>query len=229
MRTSIVVPAYNEAATIAEVVARIASFGRPIVVDDGSTDSTGVIARSAGAEVVRHDKNRGYDGAIESGFKRAQAIATDIVVTFDADGQHDPTLLPDIISPLASGQVELVIGIREKSARWSEALFNAYARLRFGVPDILCGLKGYRMSLYRVHGCFASTQSIGTELALAGLRQGVTAALISVPVRERQDQARIGSALLANCRILRALTAALRQDITTALLAKSPAAQKRDR
>ena len=212
MKLAIVIPAFNEAATIAAVIGGIATFGRVIVVDDCSTDDTAAIAAAAGAVVVRHAANQGYDGALGSGFAAAEAQGFEAVVTFDADGQHDAATLVEVLAALERGAT-LVVGQRPRAARLAEALFNLYARWRFGVRDILCGLKAYRMTLYRQHGRFDASRSIGTELALAGLRRGVPVARVEVAIQPRADQPRLGSVMRANGRILRALLLALLTDL----------------
>jgi glycosyltransferase involved in cell wall biosynthesis len=213
VKTVIVIPALNEASTIAGVVDSVRGHGELLVVDDGSTDATAVCAAAAGASVVRHPHNRGYDAAIDTGFRRAADIGADIVATFDADGQHDPTGLARVLTPLLQGEADLAFGIRPAPARLAEALVNRYARFRFGVDDILCGLKAYRMRLYLAHGRIDRRKSIGTELALAALRRGARAATVPVAVKPRGDHPRIGSAVRANARILRALVYAIWDDV----------------
>lgn len=214
MNQGVVIPAYNEAATIARVVASVRQIGAVIVVDDCSSDGTAERAAGAGAVVVRHRYNRGYDAALQSGFQQAAELGLETVATFDADGQHDAAVLHRILEPLCNGSAELVLGIRPNAARVSEYLFNVYGRHRFGVDDLLCGLKGYRMSLYRRHGRFDGTRSIGTELALAGLRMGVPIRTVQVPIHAREGNPRFGSVIRSNGRILRALVLAIWADIT---------------
>ena len=214
VEVGIVIPAYNEAATIATVVRDVAAFGTPIVVDDCSTDATAMLAREAGAVVVSHPHNRGYDGALQSGFEQAAELALDVVATFDADGQHTADTLAAILTPLTDGRVDLVLGLRAEPARIAERLFSLYTRWRFGVGDILCGLKGYRMSLYHQHGRFDGSRSIGTELALYALKQGNHYTTAAVPIHPRAaGSARFGGALKANARILRAMFGALVTDL----------------
>lgn len=214
MKTAIIIPAYNESTTIARVVEEVRPYGTPVVVDDASSDDTAELAAASGAEVVRHAWNRGYDAALQSGFERAAVLGAEVAVTFDADGQHDAAGLGRMLAPLKSGEVDLVIGVRLQPARFAEAVFNFYTRLRFNVPDILCGLKGYHMSLYHAHGRFDGTLSIGTELALAALRGGVRSTTVTVAIHPRRGQPRFGASLRANWHILRALLRALRTDLS---------------
>jgi glycosyltransferase involved in cell wall biosynthesis len=205
MNIGIVIPAWNEAATIASVVQSVKSGRTVIVINDCSADDTARLAEGAGAIVVSHTVNKGYDSALQSGFEKAAELGMDIVVTFDADGQHDASILDQIIEPLAGNRVDIVIGIRPNTARVGEALFGMYTRLRYGVVDIVCGLKGYRMELYRQCGHFDSYNSIGTELALFALAQNARFVTVPVPVHDREDNPRFGQGLAANWRILKAL------------------------
>jgi len=212
VKAAIVIPAFNEAGSIADVVATVASYGTPVVVDDGSGDDTGARAAAAGAVVVRHDRNGGYDRALASGFARADEIGADVLVTTDADGQLDAGSIPAVLDRL--NDVPLVFGIRDSGgARWSESLFNTYTQLRFGVTDILCGMKGFRTDLYRPHRAQAALPSVYTALALALLRAGTPFATVPVAVRSRPGRSRFGGSWRGNIKILQALGGALRDDL----------------
>jgi glycosyltransferase involved in cell wall biosynthesis len=194
----------NEAATIADVVKAAAAWGRCIVVDDGSSDATGELARAAGATVVRHDHNRGYDAALDSGFRAAHELGCDTVVTLDADGQHDPNLVGKLLDALGAG-ADLAVGVRDRRARWSEQIFAWYTRWRWGLRDPLCGLKAYRMPVYLRLGHFDSYRSIGTELLLFGVSHGFRVEQVNFHVRAREGRPRFGRRVHANLMILRAM------------------------
>lgn len=203
-RVGIVIPALNESATILGVVEAVVIYGVPIVVDDGSTDDTAVLARQAGAVVVSHERNRGYDAALNSGFIKAAALGSDVIITLDADGQHDPALLQKFIDQIDAG-ADVVIGIRSRRQRLAEHLFAWYANLRFGIKDPLCGMKAYRTWVYEALGHFDSYGSIGTELMIFAAKRGCRLSQISLDVRERKDQSRFGRVLAGNYRIIRAM------------------------
>lgn len=203
-RLGIVIPAFNEEASIAAVVSACRPLGLPIVVDDGSTDRTAEAASAAGAEIVRHAENLGYDGALNSGFALAAARGCEFVVTIDADGQHDPALVAVFLQRLDSG-ADLVVGIRDHRARVTERLFGWLTMLRFGLIDPLCGLKGYRMSLYNALGHVDSFGSVGTELTIHSLRRGCRLEQIPINVRPRAGLSRFGQRLRGNFIIARAL------------------------
>lgn len=203
-RIAIVIPALNESATIADIVEAAGRYGVPIVVNDGSTDDTAELAKQAGAVVVSHDRNRGYDTALNSGFKKAVALGSEVIITVDADGQHDPSLLQKFIDQIEAG-ADVVVGIRSRRQRFAEHIFAWYASLRFGIEDPLCGMKAYRMAVYQALGHFDSYGSIGTELAIFASKKGCRLSQIPFEVRERKDQSRFGQALVGNCRIIRAI------------------------
>ncbi|MDR7152333.1 glycosyltransferase involved in cell wall biosynthesis [Hydrogenophaga palleronii] len=203
-RVAFVIPAFNESSTIFDVIAAASAFGQSIVVNDHSLDDTATIAEAAGALVVNHTINQGYDNALNSGFKAAASLGVDYIVTLDADGQHDPALLPRLIAELENG-ASLVLGVRSSKARFAEHVFGLYTRLRYGVLDPLCGLKGYRRDLYESIGHFDSYKSIGTELMLRAVASGVGYKQVRFQVRDRADAPRFGRSLVANAKILRAL------------------------
>lgn len=106
--------AYQEARSIHDVVARlVADQWRVVVVDDGSNDDTAASALAAGAWVLRHPVNLGQGAALATGFAHAiRDPATRFVVTFDADGQHDPGAIPRLVAPLANGEIDVTLGSR---------------------------------------------------------------------------------------------------------------------
>ena len=205
---AVIIPAFNEAASIARVVTAVSAQGQAIVVDDRSRDQTADLAAAAGAIVVRHAENRGYDGALNSGFAEAARRGFRYAITFDADGQHDDALIGRFARLLDEGNV-LVAGVRPAPARLGEWIFAGYTRLRFGLRDPLCGMKGYDLALYREQGWFDSYRSIGTELALFAVKRRHRFAQVPVLIHPRHDSPRFGSLLRANVRILRALACSL--------------------
>ena len=108
----IIIPAYNEELTIGSVVALSLKYGDVLVVDDGSNDRTTQIAQTVGATVIRHEQNRGKAEALKTGFEYALSADYDIVVTIDADGQHNPDEIPHLIKPIVRDEADLVIGSR---------------------------------------------------------------------------------------------------------------------
>jgi glycosyltransferase involved in cell wall biosynthesis len=108
-----VVPAYNEAQVLGESVRALAAAAlRVVVVDDGSTDDTAAVARTAGATVLRHAINRGQGAALQTGIAYALRRGAEQIVTFDADGQHGVEAVPELLQPLLDGRADVVLGSR---------------------------------------------------------------------------------------------------------------------
>lgn len=109
----IVIPAFKESVrvrtTLAELLPRYSNI---VVVDDGSPDDTGAVARSCGVWVVRHPINRGQGAALQTGIDFALLQGAETIVTFDADGQHDPADIPAILEPVQSGAADIALGSR---------------------------------------------------------------------------------------------------------------------
>lgn len=108
------IPAFNESERIGKVITQTLQFLPVLVVDDGSRDNTGEIARNLGAEVIRQEPNQGKGAALLSGFRHAAEQGFDAVLTLDADGQHDPTEIPLFLHEFENG-ADLVIGRRDFS------------------------------------------------------------------------------------------------------------------
>jgi len=107
------IPAYNEHISIADTVSKVSEHvDHVIVCDDGSKDTTGKIAEKLGAIVIRNPKNMGKGAALKNCLKLARKMSAEVVVTLDADGQHDPGDIPKLFRPIMRGEADLVIGSR---------------------------------------------------------------------------------------------------------------------
>ena len=108
-----IIPALNAERTVPRVITQARQQIEPVVViDDGSTDATGEVARAVGAIVLRHDVNRGKGAALKTGFKWARENGYDGVITLDADGQHLPSEIPKFLRQREEGGEDLIIGGR---------------------------------------------------------------------------------------------------------------------
>ena len=106
-----ILPAYNEELCISSVILCSKKYvDKVIVVDDGSTDNTAKIAKLAGAQVISHSSNKGKGAALKTGFKAAKE--SEIIVTLDSDGQHNPKEIPKLITPIIDGEADIVNGSR---------------------------------------------------------------------------------------------------------------------
>lgn len=155
MRASAVIPAYNAARSVGDVVSGLlAIWPEPNavwVVDDGSNDGTAGIARSAGAQVLTHPENRGKGAALRTGMQTARGLGFDVCVTLDADGQHPPPEALRLIT-LEPNPNALVLGIRDLRAanaprpnQISNRISNFFLSKFSGLTlaDTQCGLRRY--------------------------------------------------------------------------------------
>ena len=106
-------PAYNEEKNIASIIAKLNEITDIVIIcNDGSKDMTGIIAEKMNATVVNHEKNLGYGAAIRSIFLKAREINPDVLITFDADGQHRIEDIQIVLKPIIDNKADIVIGSR---------------------------------------------------------------------------------------------------------------------
>ncbi|HCA81694.1 MAG TPA: glycosyl transferase family 2 [Bacteroidetes bacterium] len=111
----IIIPAYNEAESVGEVVRGVHTYlpeAGVLVIDDGSSDATGVVSQQAGALVLRHPFNLGVGTALQTGYKYAVQNHYQYVIQLDGDGQHPTSFLPNFVSKLIETEADLIIGSR---------------------------------------------------------------------------------------------------------------------
>lgn len=194
------IPALNEEATIADVIRRIPrdipgiTSTEVVVVDDGSTDRTGELARAAGAHVVRHEKPRGVGAAFKSGIEKSGSLGADIIVTIDADGQFNPADIAQVIQPILSGEADFVTASRFKDAalipempqakKWGNDFMARWISRLIGKRfyDVSCGFRAYSRNAYLrlvLMGAFTYTHETFLNLAFAGV------SIAEVPVKVR--------------------------------------------
>ncbi|ACV46227.1 MULTISPECIES: glycosyltransferase family 2 protein [Halomicrobium] len=151
----VAIPAYNEAGTIGDVVGDCQAVADEVlVIDDGSDDETAVRAESAGATVVEHAQNQGYGAALQTAFEEADVRKADHLVIIDADGQHDPADIPQLIEAQQESGAELAIGSRFTGDGDTDA--PLYRRLGLGVVNALTNLS---MGVIRPRSRVRDTQS----------------------------------------------------------------------
>lgn len=114
MNIVIIIPAYNEEKSIASVIKKAKKYGRVIVVDDASKDRTAQEARKAGAIVLKHKKNSGLGASLRTGFEKALLLKSNVVITLDADNQHDPDDIPKLLKKINENH-DFVLGQRDLS------------------------------------------------------------------------------------------------------------------
>jgi glycosyltransferase involved in cell wall biosynthesis len=108
-----VIPAYNEESHIVPIIKETKKYvDQVFVIDDGSTDKTGELAKVAGAIVIKHDFNMGKGVAINHAFETARELQVKVMVLLDGDGQHNPEEIPSLLKPVLTGKADMVVGSR---------------------------------------------------------------------------------------------------------------------
>lgn len=142
--TTAVIPAYNEAGNIKKMISETLPFADEIlVIDDGSDDETALLSQKAGAIVVSQP-HQGYVQALKRGFKFAKG---DIVVTLDADGEHDPSDIVKVVAPIQNGKADLVLGRRKYIPSASERFIGKIVKVKAAVYDHGTGFRALTKEL----------------------------------------------------------------------------------
>jgi glycosyltransferase involved in cell wall biosynthesis len=195
---SIVIPAYNEAEVIGEVVAALASaasWREVLVVDDGSTDETAAKAQRAGATVIRHPYNKGNGASVKTGIRRA---AGEYVLIADGDGQHRAADAVRLVARL--GEYDLVVGARSRGtqANTTRSLGNRVLNRLAGyltgrpIPDLTSGLRAARRAhLQEFIHLLPNGFSTPTTTTLAFLKAGYSVAFEPIEASPRIGKSKI--------------------------------------
>ena len=132
MQVVIGIPAYNEEKNIAKIIVKLQNIANKIIVcNDGSTDLTSEISNKMGAIVINHPKNLGYGAAIKSLFSKARELDADVLITFDADGQHRIEDINKVLEPIEHNNADIVIG-----SRFLDKKMKIPAYRKFGINAI---------------------------------------------------------------------------------------------
>ena len=191
MNGMILIPAFNSALSLATVINKLSPYPQLaiVVVDDGSTDGSGDIARDLGVTVIRHDKNRGKGAALQRGFAYASEQNMDYVITMDADEQHPPEYIRDLLDMHRRSPDAVLLGTRKRSKemplhrKLSNAISAFFISLRTGrkIYDAQCGFRliprpYYTWQLSAIRGFIYESESL---IALAA--NGVPFKYLPIP------------------------------------------------
>lgn len=196
IKTAVALPAYNEELYIAKVILGAQPYvDIVIVVDDGSTDATCTIAQNMGALVIRHEKNLGYGGALQTIFNVSRDMNLEAVVILDSDGQHNPEDIPKVLAPLLEG-ADVVIGSRFLDPKKNS--IPSYRKVGMKVLDTATAVAGVKnvsdtQSGFRAYGKKAintinlsgTGMSAGSEILIQVSDANLT--VVEVPIHVRYD------------------------------------------
>lgn len=210
----VVIAAYNEAAAVGDVVQEVRSlFPNVIVVDDCSHDDTAAVAAGAGAMVLRHCINLGQGAALQTGIVRAVVCGAEVVVTFDADGQHRPVDAQTAARAVREGKGDLVCGSRflglkaiamPASRRLGLRVVTGVTRLLTGLPvtDAHNGLRALSRNAALSIKITQNRMAHASEIIAQARRRGLRYAEVPVEVRYTHYSRGKGQRLLGGFRII---------------------------
>jgi glycosyltransferase involved in cell wall biosynthesis len=226
---AIVIPAYNEEPTVADVIAEVPSeaaglLTETIVVVDGAKDATAARALSAGALVCDVPVNRGQGAALRLGYWLARARGARIIATIDADGQYEAEELARVVTPILEGQADFVSGSRRLGAELTTDRVRHLGVLVFGtlisvlvrhrITDPACGLRAMRSEVTAAV-TLEQPQYQASELMISAALNGYRLAEVPTTMRDRDDHAtrtKKGGNFLYGVRFARAAVHTWRRD-----------------
>ena len=187
----LIIPAYNEEKVIGNVIQEAKKYvSTVLVVDDGSEDETGEIAKNLGAIVVRHCINLGLGASLITGFQLALRLGGEVIITLDADGQHRPEDIEKIVTPILAGQADVVIGTRMEGSGnmpFSRKIYNYLANILtfflYGhwVSDSQSGFRAFRRDALKKLKLLSQRMEISSEIIGEIKRQNLKLIEVSIP------------------------------------------------
>lgn len=196
-----VIPCLNEAATIGPVVREAGRFlSKVIVVDDGSTDATAKVAAENGAEVLRHERNRGKGAALAAGWGHARSKGFAWALCMDGDGQHSPGDIPGFLACAQSGEARLIVGnrmadpagmpwLRREVNRWMSRRLSRKAGR--ALPDTQCGFRLMHLGAWSGLRLETLHFEIESEVLLAFVAAGHQVEFVPVQVIYNRERSKI--------------------------------------
>ena len=198
MKITVGLPAYNEEKNIAKIIVQLKKVADQIIVcDDGSTDSTSIIAESLGAIIIKHPKNLGYGSAIRSIFLKAREINSEILVTIDSDGQHKFEDVEKVVKPVIDGRADISIGSRfldkdDIAPKYRKLGINIITKvtnssLSEKITDSQSGFRAYNNKVLQTLTPSDSGMGISTEILIKSSNLGFKIAEVPTEIQYEGD------------------------------------------
>jgi len=189
MTIPVLIPVYNEQATIGQLIKDCRNYSDDIyVVDDGSIDRSSEIAKNEGAIIIKHNRNKGKGASLHSGFKEIFKKDFDAVIIMDGDGQHDPIEIPRFIQKCKEGNIDLILGnrVKKKNMPFIRRLTNKFMSSIISsivgqkIPDSQCGFRLIKRGILKKIDIKASNFEIESEIIIKAWRMG--GRIVSIPI-----------------------------------------------
>ncbi|MFC1703432.1 glycosyltransferase family 2 protein [Candidatus Omnitrophota bacterium] len=190
MKICVIIPSKNEAKNIGRLVKKIKQLNLDVlVIDDGSADDTGSLAKKQGAIVIKNDINLGKGMSLRKGFEFALEEGYTGVIVMDGDGQHDPTNIPDFLKKSQTSKAGIIVGNRMKKpdnmpfVRWCTNNFMSMiisSMSRQNIPDSQCGYRYIGADVLRKMRLISKKYEIESEILIEASRAGYTIDSVSI-------------------------------------------------
>ena len=198
MKITVGLPAYNEEKNIAKIIVQLKKVADQIIVcDDGSTDSTSIIAESLGAIIIKHPKNLGYGSAIRSIFLKSREINSEVLVTIDSDGQHKIEDIEKVVKPVVDGRADVSIGSRfldkhDNAPKYRKLGINIITKvtnssLSEKITDAQSGFRAYNNKVLQALTPSDSGMGISTEILIKSSNLGFKIAEVPTEIQYEGD------------------------------------------
>jgi glycosyltransferase involved in cell wall biosynthesis len=198
MKVVVGIPAYNEEKNIAKIIVQLKKVADQIIVcDDGSTDSTSIIAESLGAIIIKHPKNLGYGSAIRSIFLKSREINSEVLVTIDSDGQHKIEDIEKVVKPIVDGRADVSIGSRfldkhDNAPKYRKLGINIITKvtnssLSEKITDAQSGFRAYNNKVLQTLTPSDSGMGISTEILIKSSNLGFKIAEVPTEIQYEGD------------------------------------------
>jgi glycosyltransferase involved in cell wall biosynthesis len=169
------IPCFNEELFIGSVVLKTRDYvDQVIVIDDGSTDKTALVAEKAGATVIRHSSNKGKAAGVGTAFEYAKEVGCKALVLLDGDGQHDPAYIPSLVKPVLEDKADMVVGSRylqvkshiPRVRKWGQRVLTFFTNLgsRVKLTDSQSGLRAFSPKAMQAFSFVEQGLSVESEM-----------------------------------------------------------------
>ena len=197
MKITVGIPAFNEEKNIADIITKLKKIADTIIVcNDGSTDSTSEIAQNLGVIVINHPKNLGYGAGIKSIFNKSKEIGSEVLVTFDGDGQHRLEDVKKVVEPIEKNEADIVIGSRflddaeKKIPRYRKLGIKIITNvtnstLKEKITDSQSGFRAYSKNVISKLNISDIGMGVSTEILIKSSSMGFR--IVEVPIMVRYD------------------------------------------
>jgi glycosyltransferase involved in cell wall biosynthesis len=187
------IPCFNEELFIGSVALKTKDYAdQVLVIDDGSTDKTVMVAERAGAVVIKHGANKGKAAAVSTAFAHARKTQCKALVLLDGDGQHDPTYIPSLVKPVLEGKADMVVGSRYIGMRssipgyrtWGHRVLTLFTNLgsRVKLTDSQSGLRAFSPKAIQAFSFVEQGLSVESEMQFLASQAGLRVTEVPVSI-----------------------------------------------